>query len=86
MNGLKSVFSFVLMALTVSVLGHAQTGSIQGTVTDASGAVVQGADVVVRNLDTNQERTARSSGSGTYDEFACRQVRNHGEQGRLPIL
>jgi hypothetical protein len=66
MKGLKSVVSFVLVALTVSVLGHAQTGSIQGTVTDATGAVVQGADVVVRNLDTNQERTAKSSVSGTF--------------------
>ncbi|HTM35412.1 MAG TPA: TonB-dependent receptor [Terriglobales bacterium] len=49
-----------------SVLGHAQTGSIQGTVTDKSGAVVQDADVVVTNLDTNQARTVKTNDTGGY--------------------
>ena len=44
----------------------AQTGSIQGTVTDSVGAVVQGAEVTVKNLGSNAVRTATSSGTGAY--------------------
>jgi hypothetical protein len=44
----------------------AQTGSIQGTVTDSVGAVVQGAEVTVKNTGSNATRTATSSGSGAY--------------------
>jgi len=44
----------------------AQTGSIGGTVTDTSGAVVQGAAVVVRNTATNESHKATSGDTGTY--------------------
>lgn len=54
-----------LVAL-VSTLAVAQTGSIQGTVTDKSGAVVQGAEVTVKNLETNAVRTVSTSGTGGY--------------------
>jgi Carboxypeptidase regulatory-like domain len=43
-----------------------QTGSIQGTVKDQTGAVVHGAEVSVRNLDTNAERTVTTGPSGVY--------------------
>lgn len=55
--------AFVVLAATWAV---AQTGSIQGTVTDKSGAVVQGAEVTVRNLQTNAATTVLSSGTGAY--------------------
>jgi hypothetical protein len=42
------------------------TGTLQGTVTDSRGDVIPGADVVVRNLETGQERNLKTSGEGTY--------------------
>lgn len=43
-----------------------ETGQIAGVVTDASGAVVPGAMVTVRNTGTNAVRTAKASASGEY--------------------
>src|SRR6478609_1749678 len=42
------------------------TGSIQGTVTDPNGAVVQGATVTITNKGTGQSSGFTSSSSGTY--------------------
>ncbi len=44
----------------------AQAGSIQGTVTDASGAVISGARVTAVSNSTNASRTVESSESGLY--------------------
>ena len=61
----------VLLALTVlmaATLVSAQTfrGTILGTVSDASGAVVSGASVKVHSVGTGLERTAQTSGDGSY--------------------
>ena len=66
MNRFKSILAFIFTGLALSVLSFAQTGSIQGTVTDKTGAVVQGADVTITNLDTNQARSTKSGASGSY--------------------
>ncbi|MGH9454461.1 MAG: carboxypeptidase regulatory-like domain-containing protein, partial [Terriglobia bacterium] len=42
------------------------TGAINGTIMDASGAVIPGADVVLRNPATGTERTAVSNQAGRY--------------------
>jgi len=42
------------------------SGTIQGTVTDKSGAVVSGAQVVAKNKGTDFERTAATSDTGYY--------------------
>ncbi len=42
------------------------SGTIQGTVTDKSGAVVIGAQVVAKNKATDLSRTATSSDTGDY--------------------
>ena len=55
----------VLVALA-STMAWAQTGSIQGTVSDQTGAVVQNAEVTVKNLATNASRVATTSATGTY--------------------
>src|SRR5712691_9737476 len=60
------IFWFAALILAAS-LTAAQTGSILGTVTDKSGAVVQDAEVTVRNLATNLTRTATSSTTGSYN-------------------
>jgi hypothetical protein len=41
-------------------------GTILGTVTDPSGAVVAGATVTVHNMGTGQERTTQTSADGSY--------------------
>jgi hypothetical protein len=53
-----------LLACTLS----AQTfrGTILGTVTDASGAVVSGAKIMVHSVNTGQDRTAQTSADGSY--------------------
>ena len=61
----------LLLALALVLLpspGSAQTvtGSLQGTVYDSKGSVVPGVDIVVRNLETGQERTVRTNDEGIY--------------------
>jgi hypothetical protein len=60
----------LVVALVLSVLTFAQTtistGSIQGTVTDPSGAVVSGARISIRNKGTNQVTETTTTSAGTY--------------------
>ncbi len=43
------------------------TGAINGTVTDPSGAVVSNAQITERNVGTNATRTIQSAANGTYN-------------------
>ncbi len=58
----------VALLLSLSLTAFAQTsrGTVTGTVTDPSGAVVSGATVDLTNKDTNQTRTATSNDAGVY--------------------
>ncbi len=56
----------VLVAASPALYAQVDTGSVAGTVTDSSGAVVSGAQITERNLGSNATRTARSSTSGAY--------------------
>src|ERR1700722_10417103 len=47
--------------------GQSVTGTIRGTVTDASGAVVSGAEITVRGQATGVANTVKSSATGSYD-------------------
>src|SRR5947207_8967317 len=63
--------SFLACATLILLLaspGTAQTvtGTLQGTVTDANEAVVPGAEIVLHNVDTGQERTLKTTGEGFY--------------------
>ena len=64
----KRFVLLVLMLLLAAICVPAQTfrGTVLGTVTDTSGAVVSGATVKVRNVDTGLERTTQTSADGTY--------------------
>ena len=59
-----------VICLLSSAFVSAQTtisqGSIQGTVTDPSGAVVSGANITITHKATGQATTTTSSSSGTY--------------------
>jgi hypothetical protein len=43
-----------------------ETGQISGTVTDQSGAVIPSATVIIKNVDTNAQRTTHTSATGAY--------------------
>jgi hypothetical protein len=65
MNRLRFFLGSMILMLTAT-FALAQTASIGGTVTDSAGAVVQGAEITVRNVGSNALRAATSSGTGTY--------------------
>ncbi len=56
---------FLLLA-AVSLSAQTFRGTILGTVTDPSGAVVSGAKVTVKNTGTGLERSTETSGDGSY--------------------
>ena len=66
-NRLCVMFSMLcgLLALSVGAFGQA-TGSIHGTVSDASGAVVPEARLTVTNVGTNQSRELTAGENGQY--------------------
>jgi hypothetical protein len=64
---MRATFSIVLIASLTAASALAQsTGAIQGTVTDAQGAIVPGAMIVIRNLSTAVERSVISDAAGGY--------------------
>src|SRR6267143_3382422 len=67
--GLPSLFlagATLILLLTSPGIAQTVTGTLQGTVTDANGAVVPGAEIVLHNVDTGQERTLKTNGDGFY--------------------
>src|SRR5579859_134558 len=64
---LLSLAVFLSLAfLSQPAIGQQTLGSLNGTVTDVSGAVVQKAAVRIRNLGTNLEVTAESNNDGSF--------------------
>lgn len=64
-RGLALCFSLLIS----SFMAPAQTGTggtILGTVTDPSGAIVPNASITVTNIDTNQSREVKTNQSGDY--------------------
>ncbi len=64
----KSAFFLVLLtALSLPAFGQASAaGSISGTITDTSGGIIPGAEIVVKNDDTGLEFKAMSADNGTF--------------------
>jgi hypothetical protein len=62
---LRLLVVFILLSATL-LAGQTFRGTILGSVTDPSGAVVAGATVKVKNLGTGQERSAVTSADGSY--------------------
>ena len=57
---------FLLVSIALASAQQITTGVIQGTITDATGAVLPGASVEARNTGTNQSRTVVSDADGRY--------------------
>lgn len=63
---LLTLFSAALFLLPATASAQTVTGTLQGNVSDAKGAVIPGAEVVIRNMDTGQERTLQTNSEGAY--------------------
>src|ERR1700684_4253145 len=61
----RIILTFVLLA-AVSLSAQTFRGTILGTATDPSGAVIAGAQVTVKNVATGLERTTETSADGSY--------------------
>src|SRR5579864_5509029 len=61
-----SGFIFFVLLISSPLLAQTFRGTILGTVTDPQGAVVAGAKVTVRNVNTGLERTTQTSSDGSY--------------------
>jgi len=64
---LRMVGMFAVLTLLVCSAYGQYRASIQGVVTDPQGAVVQGATVTLKNLDTNQTLVATTNDAGIYN-------------------
>jgi hypothetical protein len=66
MNLTKAVCLLATVLTGLNVAAQQITGSIRGTVADATGAVVQGATVTAKQTDTGLTRTATTDRVGNY--------------------
>ena len=58
--------SSLLLAFTPALMAQTRSAQITGTVKDSTGAVVVGANVVVKNTDTQESYKSVTNGSGQY--------------------
>jgi hypothetical protein len=63
---LRRFLCFALLSATLPLLAQINSGRISGIVTDPSGAAVAGANVVIRNTDTQATRTEKTDEKGFY--------------------
>src|SRR5688572_24067157 len=64
---ISSCFVLMTMLLIAVTAQNLSTGSIQGTVTDEQGAIVQGATVEARNVATNFSKTFTTDSDGRFN-------------------
>lgn len=82
-------FRFLRLLLVIApllVFAQQPSATLIGTVHDASGAVITGASLEIRNTDTNELRKLVSSDSGEFAraQSRARPVRGHHFEDRLP--
>ncbi len=66
MNNKFIVVMILILCLNGFAFGQSSAGTIQGTVTDAQGAVVQDAPVTITNLGTARTVTVHTNGDGLF--------------------
>src|SRR5579864_180800 len=67
-SGFGRVFLTGLLGLLLASFAYGQhgTGSVTGTVTDPTGAIVPGAGVTLINTATNVQKTTETTGAGNF--------------------
>src|SRR4051794_13089308 len=60
------LFSGLLLILTLAGVAQTSSSRIGGTVTDATGAALNGATITVRNQSTNEERSTKTADNGSF--------------------
>src|SRR5260370_14164214 len=64
---LAGFLAFAILLIPLCTLGQTiVTGGLSGTITDASGGTVEGANLTLKNAATGETYTATSSGGGVY--------------------
>ncbi len=63
---LRMILAALVVLLATAVVAQTFRGTILGTVTDASGAVISGASVKIHNVNTGQDRATQTSADGSY--------------------
>ena len=61
-----SIVVALFLCLSIAAQSQSTTGLIQGNVVDQNGAIVQGASVFVKNIETGFERTVTSNSDGFF--------------------
>ena len=64
--GLSFLSGVAVVLSPTQLCAQANTGQIQGKVTDPSGALVPNGTVFIKNVSTNNERTVQTNNSGIY--------------------
>ena len=64
-KGLSALWVYALMQGAI-LLAQVTTGTISGTVTDSTGAVIPGAMITVRNIETGNSRNVSADARGHY--------------------
>ncbi|HEY7543481.1 MAG TPA: carboxypeptidase-like regulatory domain-containing protein, partial [Blastocatellia bacterium] len=70
LNALVRAIAACLVLSSTPAIARQSTGSIQGTVTDQSGALVANVKITIRNQATGLERTTQTDSSGNYQVAA----------------
>src|SRR5215468_4887761 len=63
---LLALLSLFFVCLSLPVAAQKYTGTIRGTVTDPSGAMLPGAEVSIKNLGTGEVRTISTNAEGEF--------------------
>ena len=66
MKKLQGLAAIVLLSAGMA-FGQSQNGTVSGVITDASGAVVSGATVTLKSVETGLVRTVTTNGAGNYE-------------------
>ncbi len=72
----EACLALTLAVITATAFAQLPTATVLGTIRDSSGAVVPGANVSARNIDTGQTRSAVSAVDGSY-RFSALPVGNY---------
>lgn len=65
-TGVVLIVAFMALCLAVPAFAQVSTGDITGRITDTSNAIVPGASVSARSVNTNFSRTTVTNGEGEY--------------------